>query len=77
MSEERLWFNFEDPTKMSLLLCSVVHGARQLLEEGKIEDAKRVLDFAMNEMDKYKSQDSDKLTALYFGNRNTSSGSVE
>ncbi|HEU0048647.1 MAG TPA: hypothetical protein VFQ43_13705 [Nitrososphaera sp.] len=70
MSEERLWFNFEDPTKMSLLLGSAVHGARQLLEEGKIEEAKQVLDCAMNEMAKYKLPDSDKLTALYFGNRN-------
>ncbi len=77
MSEERLWFNFDNPTKMSLLLCSAVYGARQLLEEGKIEEAKQVLACAMNEMDKYKLPDSDKLTSLYFGNRNSSSEGVD
>ncbi len=77
MSEERIWYNFDNPTRMSLLLGSAVLGARQLLDGGKIEEAKQVLDCAINEMDKYKSQDSNKLTALYFGNRNTSGGSVD
>jgi len=70
MSAERIWYKFDNPTSMSLLLGSAAHSARELLENGKVEDAKQLLDFAINEMDKYKSErdQSDKLTALYFGN---------
>ena len=54
---------------MALLLASAMHGARDLLEAGKFEEAKGQLNAAIAEMDKSTMANGDQVTALFFGNR--------
>lgn len=54
MAEKRHWYEIEDPKLMTLALISTVHLVKQLLDDGKIEDAKNVVNQTIAETDKHK-----------------------
>ena len=68
-NEKRLWFDFKNPTHTSLLLGSAARGARDLLEAGKVEEAKQMLNAVIAEMDKERMPNEDEMTAMFFGEK--------
>ena len=62
MDETRHWYRFDDANLTALVLTSAVKGDRDMLEQGKIQDAKQLLDFAIRQVDKSKIGTTDSMT---------------
>ena len=68
-NEKRYWYAFEDPTRTALLLGSALRGIRDMLEAGKVEEAKATANAVIAEIDKYRMANEDQLTHMYFGKK--------